>query len=106
VDTRVDSPASVARIAQGRTALGLAKALLVCVPVPREYALPWKEAEAAIEQAVREAEENQVTGKALTPFLLNRLVELTDGRSQQANEALLLNNAQTAAHIAQALART
>jgi pseudouridine-5'-phosphate glycosidase len=105
VDTRVDSPASVARIAQGRTALGLKKALLVCVPVPQEHALPWEEAEAAIEEAIRAAERNDVTGNALTPFLLDKLVALTDGRSQRANEALLLNNAQTAAHIAQAVSR-
>jgi pseudouridine-5'-phosphate glycosidase len=103
VDTRVETPEQVAQIAQMRTTLGLSAALLVCVPVPEADQLPAEEAETAIAQAVAEAEENGIGGKAVTPFLLARTVELTGGRARRANEALLLNNARTAARIAHAL---
>lgn len=103
VDARVESPEEVARLAQARAELGLRAALLVCVPVPEDDELPTSEAEAAIGQAVAEAEAAGVSGKALTPFLLNRMVELTGGRARCANESLLLNNARMAARIARVL---
>ena len=56
--------------------------------------------EPAIEKAVREADEQAVVGNQLTPFMLKRVVELTDGRALLANKALLLNNAETAAVLA------
>ena len=103
VDARVETPEEVAQIVQARGKLGLPAALLVCAPVPEADELPAREAEAAIAQAVGEAEAANVSGKALTPFLLARLVELTGGRARRANEALLLNNARVAARIARAL---
>jgi pseudouridine-5'-phosphate glycosidase len=103
VDTRVETPREIAQIAQARSRLELPAALLVCVPVPEADELAAEEAEAAIAQAVEEAEKAGVSGKALTPFLLARMVELTDGRARHANEALLVNNARVAARIAQAL---
>jgi len=103
VDARVETPEEVARIAQARAELDLPAALLVCVPVPEADALPAGEAETAIAQAVEEAEEAGVSGRALTPFLLARLVELTGGWARRANEALLVNNARVAARIARAL---
>ncbi len=103
VDARADTPEDVARIARTRTDLGLSTAILVCVPVPKADELDAEEAEAAIAQAVEDAESAGIFGKELTPFLLARTVELTDGRSRRANEALLLNNARVAARIARAL---
>jgi pseudouridine-5'-phosphate glycosidase len=103
VDARVDTPVKVAHVVRAWEGLSLSTALLVCVPVPESTELPSSEAEAAIAQAVEEAEAADVSGKALTPFLLARLVELTGGRSRHANEALLLNNARVAARIARAL---
>ena len=103
VDTRVETPEEVAQMAQARAELGLSAALLVCVPVPEADGLPAGEAEMAIAQAVGEADAAGVSGKALTPFLLARLVELTGGQARRANEALLLNNARVAAGIARAL---
>ena len=88
---------------QAREALGLSAALLVCVPIPEADELPASEAEAAIAQAVEEAEAASISGKNLTPFLLARMVELTGGRARRANEALLLNNARVAARTARAL---
>jgi len=103
VDARVETPEEVARMMQAREALGLSAALLVCVPIPEADELPASEAEAAIAQAVEEAEAASISGKNLTPFLLARMVELTGGRARRANEALLLNNARVAARTARAL---
>jgi pseudouridine-5'-phosphate glycosidase len=106
VDVSVDTPAEVAHLARLRTALGLRTALLVCVPVPAAAALSETEAETAILQAMDEAKMAGVGGKDLTPFLLGRIVDLTDGEARRANEALLVNNARVAALIAAALANT
>ncbi|RLC99815.1 MAG: pseudouridine-5-phosphate glycosidase [Chloroflexi bacterium] len=103
VDARVETPEEVAQIARARTELGLSTALLVCVPIPEADELPAAQAEAAIAQAVEEADAAGISGKALTPFLLNRMVELTGGQARRANESLLLNNARVAARIARAL---
>jgi pseudouridine-5'-phosphate glycosidase len=103
VDARVETPEEVARIVRARAAVGLQAALLVCVPVPEADELPPDEAEAAIARAVEEADAADVSGKALTPFLLARLVELTGGQARRANESLLLNNARVAAAVARAL---
>jgi pseudouridine-5'-phosphate glycosidase len=102
-DVAVETAEDVARLARMRNRLGLAAAILVCVPVPREEALPMQEADAAITEAMTEADRAGVSGKDLTPFLLARVVELTRGKAQRANEALLVNNARVAARIAQAL---
>ena len=103
VDVRVDTPEQVADIVHARRALGLDGGELVTVPVPAQDELPRAEAEAAIAQATKLADEAGVSGAAVTPFILARIAELTIGRSKQANIALLLNNARVAAQIAQAL---
>src|SRR5690606_17363808 len=74
--------------------------LLVTVPVPAESALDPAEAEHAVAQAVRDADEYGISGNKLTPYILKRVVELTEGRSLIANKSLLLNNARTAALLA------
>jgi pseudouridine-5'-phosphate glycosidase len=102
-DVAVQTPEEVARLAAMRNELGLSAAILVCAPVPEEEALPAQEAKSAIARAIAEADRTGVSGKDLTPFLLARVVQLTDGRAQRANEALLVNNARVAARIAQAL---
>jgi len=101
-DVRVDGPEKVVAIARARDDLGLTAALLVGVPVPAADELPREEAETAIEQAVRMADEQGLHGAAVTPFLLTRVSELTDGGSRRANLSLLINNAHVAARIAKA----
>jgi pseudouridylate synthase len=85
-------------------ALGLGTSMLICVPVPERDALPAAEARAAVERAVEEASTQRVAGAALTPWLLARIAELTEGASVRANVSLIVNNAATAARIAVALA--
>ncbi len=104
IDQRIDTPEQAAAIAAARDRLQLQHATLITVPVPEADALPAGEAEAAIEEATRLAEEAGIHGKDVTPFVLGKVLELTDGHSQAANIAALVNNARVAARIALALA--
>ena len=103
VDVCCDTPEEVAAIAQARDALELPGGILVAVPIPTEDELPSSEAETAIGRALAEAEAQGITGKAVTPFLLARVSELTGETSLRANVALLLNNARVASAIAVAI---
>ena len=105
VDARLDTPTAVAQAILARQQLGLQSAMLVTVPVPAEAAGDPDAMEAAIEQATQEADEQGIHGPASTPWLLRRVVELTEGRSMQANTALLQNNGRVAATIAAALSQ-
>lgn len=106
VDQRADTPEEVAAIFRAQRRLGLPGGMLVVVPVPAEAEVPRERVEPAIEQALGEAEARGVRGKALTPFLLARVAELTSGEALQANLALLENNARVAAQIALALGQS
>ena len=103
VDARVDTPEEAARIIRTKWELGLEGGVLVTVPVPEQAELPCDLAEEAIERALAATEEQGITGKALTPFLLSQIARITEGRSLAANIALLKNNASVAARIARAL---
>ncbi|MBX3055012.1 MAG: pseudouridine-5'-phosphate glycosidase [Anaerolineae bacterium] len=100
VDVSVQNPAEVAEIIAARRNLGLQNGLLVTAPPPEADACDPDEVEAAIAQATREADQQGIHGPASTPWLLRRVVELTDGRSLRANTALLRHNAQVAGEIA------
>jgi pseudouridine-5'-phosphate glycosidase len=103
IDARADTPEEVAAIVRARRSLGLDGGELIAVPVPAPDELPRAQAEAAIAEATRLAEESGVSGAAVTPFVLAKIAELTEGQSKKANIALLLNNARVAARIARAL---
>ena len=106
VNVRAGSPAEVAAIAREHWAMGLEGAILVVAPPPAEAALPAEAVEGEIETALEEARQEGVSGAAVTPFLLRRVSELSQGASLRANLALLRNNARIAAQIAAALAVT
>src|SRR5205085_10148568 len=99
VDIAVASPEEAAEVAWNHWRTGGKSAVLVCAPVPDDYAMPREEAERAVERAVALAEQQGVRGKALTPFLLAQMKDLTEGRTLAANRALLVNNAAIAAQI-------
>ncbi len=103
VDIRLDTPEAVAHVIRAQQQTGLQNGILVTVPVPEADACDPDMVEAAIAQATQEADEQGVHGPGSTPWLLRRVVELTNGRSLQANTALLRNNGYVAANIAQAL---
>jgi pseudouridine-5'-phosphate glycosidase len=104
-DARADTPEEVAAIVRARRSLGLGGGELIVVPIPAPDELPRAQAEAAIAQATKLADESGVSGAAVTPFVLAKIAELTKGQSKKANIALLLNNAGVAARIARALAQ-
>ncbi|MFW5814233.1 MAG: pseudouridine-5'-phosphate glycosidase [Spirochaetota bacterium] len=83
-----------------RRAAGLSQGALVANPIPEDDELEHGYIEEVIQRAVAEAEAQGVAGRDLTPFLLGRIVELTDGRSLEANIALVKNNARVAGMIA------
>jgi pseudouridine-5'-phosphate glycosidase len=103
VDLRVDTPREVADLVRTRERMGLAGGTLVTVPVPTEDEWPVEEAQQVINQALVDAEARGISGKAVTPFLLERVNILSGERSKKANIALLLNNARVAAEVALAL---
>lgn len=105
VTVRADSPSQVAAIANAHWGLGLAAALLVVVPPPQEDRIPSQHIETALRQANLEAQDAGIRGSALTPFLLNRVNELTEGKTLKTNLALLKNNARVAAQISAALSK-
>jgi pseudouridine-5'-phosphate glycosidase len=103
VDHRLDRPDEVARVIAMNRQLGIGGGMVVANPIPREHALDASAIETRIAEAVAQAGASGVNRKALTPFLLQRIFELTDGKSLEANIALVKNNAAVAAEIAAAL---
>ena len=99
----VSDVAAAAEFSAAHLALGLGSAILVCVPVPADAALPDAVARAAAEQAATEADEAGVHGPALTPWLLARIAVITGGASVRANTALIVNDARVAGQISRAL---
>ncbi len=100
---RLDRPEEIAAAHAMRLRLRLQGGRRVANPVPRAAEIPRDEIAPLIARAQAEADAQAITGKALTPFLLQRLFELTDGRTLDSNIALVLNNARLAARIACAL---
>lgn len=105
VPLTMETAEGIARFQAMRNALGIEGGLLVANPVPEADEIPAGEMNRHIAAAQAEAEAQGVTGKAVTPFLLGRIVELTGGRSLATNIALVKNNAKLAAAIAAALSR-
>jgi len=103
-DRRIDDPAQQARFVRTKWSLGLAGGVVLAVPVPAAAAMPREEIATIIDRALAEAAQQGVTGKALTPFLLDRIQALTGGRSLATNIALVKHNAEVGARLALALA--
>lgn len=101
---RMDSPAQIAAAHLMRARLGLPGGQLVANPIPEADEIPRAEITPVIEQALAEAEAQGIAAKEVTPFLLDRILALTGGRSLQSNIALVLNNARLAAAIAREIA--
>jgi pseudouridine-5'-phosphate glycosidase len=100
----LDTPEEIVKLAQAHWEMGMRSAILVAQPVPAGEEIPKAEMDYFILQASQEAIKNETRGQALTPFLLQRIGELTNGRSLRTNLALLLNNARLAAQIAKTMA--
>mgnify|MGYP000297414435 FL=1 len=100
VDFAIDSPADVARFLKAQWSMGMTGGAVIANPVPEADSLPREMIDAHISQALTEADAQGIKGKNITPFLLKRVTELTDGVSLVTNIALVLNNAKVAGEIA------
>jgi pseudouridine-5'-phosphate glycosidase len=102
IDVRCDSPDEVVEIFQAQRDLGLKSALLVTVPVPREAEVESALLERVLADSLEQAAREKIAGRDVTPFLLARMAEQSDGATLRANIALLENNARVAAQISSA----
>jgi pseudouridylate synthase len=100
LDARVDTPLDAARIITTQSTLGLTSGIVICNPPPAASALPRKQVESLIEDALQSAEAAGIQGKAVTPYLLDYLAKSSGGKTLQTNIDLLINNARVAAQIA------
>lgn len=100
VDYRVDSPEEIALAIKTKWDLGLKGGMVIANPIEEEYQMDYDTINAAIDKAIKEAEEKGIKGKDSTPFLLARVKEITGGDSLEANIRLVYNNASLAAKIA------
>ncbi len=105
VTAQVEYPEDAALLARAHWEMGVNSAVLLAVPAPLEDALPDKTMEEAVDQALQDARGYKIQGQEVTPFLLNRISELTGKSSMKANLGLLLNNARVAARVAVELSR-
>lgn len=100
VDYSMESAGEIAAAIRAQKQLGYHGGMLITNPIPAEYAMPRKKIDDAIEKALSEAAENGIKGKAITPYLLARVCELTGGESLKSNIKLVLNNVALASRIA------
>ncbi len=99
----VYSPSDVAKIFNEKNSLGIAGAVLVANPIPKEDEIPFADVELWIDEALSDLKGNKISGKAVTPYLLSRLAEKSNGRTLFSNVNLVRNNAKVAALIAKEL---
>jgi len=104
VDYRAEDASEIARAMKIKWGLGLEGGLLIANPIPEKYDMAADGIDATIKRAVAEAGAKSIKGKGLTPFLLAKIEQLTEGKSLEANIQLVLNNAALAAEIAAAYA--
>ncbi len=105
VTHRVSSPEEIARVILTQERLNIQTGMLVANPIPEEYALDKKMMDDIISKALNEMEEKRIKGKEATPYLLAKIVELTNGKSLEANIKLVYNNCSVAAEIALAVSK-
>ena len=105
VDYRLDSAAEFAKAYHAKQQLGLRGGMLIVNPIPDEYAMDKAYIDGNIEKALLEAEQKGISGKQITPFLLDKIQKLTEGKSLAANIQLVYNNVRLACEVAQELCK-
>ena len=99
-ECRIDDTEKIASLIRTKDQLGLRGGILIACPIPVEDEIPFDKMDVVIKQALKECEEKGVKGKRITPFLLSKVKDLTEGSSLEANIKLVLNNACIGAQIA------
>lgn len=103
LEHRVDSPEDIAKVFRAKKSLGIEGALLVANPIPQEFVISEQEVDGYMKQALSECFEKGITGKAVTPYLLSRIAQLSNGKTLTSNIELLKNNVLLACQIAKSL---
>lgn len=103
VDYKLDTPKQIAEAFYCKNAVGLRGGMLVANPIPKQYAMDEQRINAAIAEALAEAEQAGISGKKITPFLLDKVQKLTGGDSLESNIELVFNNAKLASNVAKEL---
>ena len=106
IPNRIDSLAEIAKIIHSKRKMALEGAVLIANPIPEMYQIEASKMEEMIELALKKAREKNISGKAITPFLLSEIVHLTGGESLEANIALVKHNAWLGAQLALELAQS
>ncbi|WP_374939080.1 pseudouridine-5'-phosphate glycosidase [Legionella bozemanae] len=101
--TWVEDVPTLAKIVTAHWDIGMSSGALITNPIPAEFNIPLEVIEPVIMNAIQKAEQNNISGKALTPFLLAEVAQLTQGKSLLANIALIKNNARLGAELARAV---
>lgn len=99
-ECRIDEPEKISALIRTKEQLGLRGGILVACPIPEEDEIPFEKMDVVIKQALKECEEKGVRGKRITPFLLSKVKDLTEGSSLEANIKLVLHNADIGSKIA------
>lgn len=99
-ECRIDDPEKISALIRTKEQLGLRGGILVACPIPEEDEIPFEKMDVVIKQALKECEEKGVKGKRITPFLLSKVKDLTEGSSLEANIKLVLHNADIGSKIA------
>lgn len=99
-ECRIDRPETIAQLIKTKDELGLRGGMLIACPIPAEDEIPFDRMDVVIKEALKECEEKGIKGKRITPFLLSKVKDLTEGSSLEANIKLVLNNADLGARIA------
>ena len=99
-ECRLNDPKDIADLINAKADLGLRGGMLIACPIPEEDEIPYEKMDVVIKEALKECEEQGVKGKRITPFLLSKVKDLTEGSSLEANIKLVLNNARIGAKIA------
>ena len=105
VPLRADNPEALARMITAQRQLDYPGGMLIANPIPAQHAMPAEAIERTIQQALADAEQANIRGKDTTPYLLARIVELTQGASLKSNIQLVLNNVALAAQVAAAMVK-
>ena len=103
VDYKLDTPKQIAEAFYCKNAVGLRGGMLVANPIPKQYAMDEQRINAAIAEALAEADQAGISGKKITPFLLDKVQKLTGGDSLESNIELVFNNAKLASNVAKEL---
>ena len=105
VDFKIDSAEEIAELLNVKWSIGLDGGAIIANPIPEEFAMDKAVIDAAISQALAEAQAEGIKGKKVTPFMLEKVMELTGGESLESNIKLVLNNAKVASWIAAGLSK-